>query len=661
MKSSTAENFNRAIALFHGGKLDDAEGLFKQVLRVDPRHLGALNLLGISLTKRERYSEAETCLLAALEISVSDVTLYNYAIVLKALRRPAEAFERFTQALAINPNIPETWNNRGTVLKDLKRFEDALADFDKSIALKPDYADALHNKGNSLAELRHYDQALAAYDKALLLNPNHAQVWFSRGRTLGIMKRNEDAAKSLTRAIELVPDYSFAKGNLIHQKMLCCDWAQFDSLVKSIEQDIRAGRKSAEPFGYQAVSDSASNLRRCAEIYAAEMCSRSQVQLWSGERYDNAKIRLGYLSGEFCNHATAILMAGVFEQHDKNCFELFAFDNGQDDGSEIRKRINSAFDRVIGIADIGDLEAATIIKSNKIDILVDLNGYAGFARSGVFSLRPAPIQVNYLGFPGTMGTDYMDYILADGCVIPLDHAAYYSEKIVYLPDTYQANDSKRTIADHTPTRSEVGLPTTGFVFCCFNNNYKISPEIFDIWMRLLINFEGSVLWLFEQSVEASRNLKREAEQRGVAQQRLVFAPRVRLQEHLARHRLADLFLDTLPYNAHTTASDALWAGLPLLTCRGNAFAGRVAASLLHAVGLPELVTGNLADYEALALKLAREPALLAEIKAKLARNRDICPLFDTARFTRHIEAAYTTMWEKYQRGEAPKSFAVQQT
>jgi len=352
-------------------------------------------------------------------------------------------------------------------------------------------------------------------------------------------------------------------------------------------------------------------------------------------------------------------MAGLFEVHDRNRFELFAFDNGFDDASPLRKRVEKSFESFTDISRSSDLDAAKLIRDHRIDVLINLNGYSGLPRNGVFAHRPCPVQVNYLGFPGTIGADYMDYIVADKHLIPGDEQRHYSEKVVYLPDSYQVNDSRRGISGRTPARAEAGLPEAGFVFCCFNNNHKLTPDIFDLWMRLLDKVAGSALWLLEDNPAAARNLRREAERRGVAPERLVFAPRMELDAHLARHRLADLFLDTLPYNAHTTGSDALWAGLPVLTCMGKAFPGRVAASLLHAAGLPELVTHTLEEYEALALRLATNPPLLAGIKTKLARNRATYPLFDTDRFRRHIEAAYVTMWERVQRGEPPGNFAVQ--
>jgi predicted O-linked N-acetylglucosamine transferase (SPINDLY family) len=428
--------------------------------------------------------------------------------------------------------------------------------------------------------------------------------------------------------------------------------------VDAIDRDTRAGKRSAEPFGYQVVATSPQELKACAEMFAAAHYPRHGAGLGTYGPFPPDKIHIGYVSGEFRAQATSILMAELFERHDKGRFKLFAFDNGWDDGSELRQRMNAAFDAIIDISRLDDAQAADAVRRHHVAILVNLNGYFGRARMGLFSRKPAPIQVNYLGFPGTLGADYVDYIIADAHVIPPGHRAFYVENVVYLPDSYQANDRKRAVAARVPSRAEEGLPPAGFVFCCFNNTYKIVPAVFDVWMRLLTTVAGSVLWLFESSPEAACNLRAEAARRGVDPARLVFAPLVPLPEHLARHRLADLFLDTLPYNAHTTASDALWTGLPILTCLGTTFPGRVAASLLHALGVPELITASLEAYEALALKLARDPVLLAGMKEKLARNRASAPLFDTPRFTRNIEAAYAAMWERYRRGAAPEGFSV---
>jgi len=634
-------SFDRALEL----KPDYAEAHLNRgnALRDVKRHKEALASYDRALAVRPHYPEAH----------------FNRGNALCDLNRHEEAVASYDHALELNPRHLKAIINRGNALRDLRRYGEALASYERVLALKPDFYEVLYNCGNVLQDLGRHDEAITRYDRALALKSDYPDALSNRGNALVKLKRPDEAALSFARLLELAPDYGFAKGALLHAKMLCCDWEGLSGLAESIENDIRAGCKSAEPFAHQAISRSAPALKRCAEIFAAEKFPPAGIRLWNGERYGNARIRLGYVSGEFYQQATSILMAELFERHDRNRFELFAFDNGRDDGSEIRGRIKQAFDEMVDITRLGDREAAAAIRRRQIDILVNLNGYFGRARQGVFSLRPCPVQVNYLGFPGTIGAGYIDYIIADPQVIPPEQKACYTEKVVYLPDTYQVNDSKRRIAARMPTRAEVELPDNGFVFCCFNNNYKITPDMFDIWMRLLTKVPGSVLWLLEGNEVASRNLRREAEARGVASERLVLARMIQLDEHLARHSLADLFLDTLPYNAHTTGSDALWAGLPLLTCQGTTFPGRVAASLLKAIGVPELITSSPYEYEALALALATRPAQLAGIRAKLARNRATHPLFDTDRFRSHIEAAYLTMWERAKRGEPPVSFAVQ--
>jgi predicted O-linked N-acetylglucosamine transferase (SPINDLY family) len=547
----------------------------------------------------------------------------------------------------------------GIDLLDARNYEEAELRFRDALNLVPENASVLINLSVALLEQDKPSESRGFAERAISINGNSVDARFLVAECLAKEKRHEEAAQAFARLLEISPDASFVKGHMMRQKMLCCDWSRFSEDATSIDKDTRNGKKSAEPYGYQAIARSPLDLKICAERYAAEYFPRRDTKPWTQAPLTTDKIHIGYLSGEFRAQATSMLMAELFELHDKSRFRLFAFDNGWDDGSDHRRRINKAFDSVIDISRLSDSQAADIIRRNRIAILVNLNGYFGRARMGVFSHKPAPIQVNYLGFPGTLGADYIDYIIADAHVLPPEHKAFYVEKVVYLPDTYQPNDSKRPIAARTPSRTEAKLPATGFVFCCFNNAYKIVPEVFDVWMRLLSKIEGSVMWLFESNAEASQNLRLEAARRGVAPDRLVFAPLMALPDHLARHRLADLFLDTLPYNAHTTASDALWSGLPVLTRLGSTFPGRVAGSLLHALGMPELIAKSLEQYEELALKLAHDPASLGSIKAKLARNRSACPLFDTPRFARNIEAAYSAMWERYQRGESPESFSLE--
>lgn len=659
--ASPAELFQSAFVAFQQGRLTDAERGFSKFLRKDPKNFQALNILAIVLVALKRHAEAEPHLKAALRINASsDATFYNYGLVLKVLNRPDEALQRFTEALAINPGNAETLNNRGTVLNDLRDYAAAIADFDKALALNPRYAAAFFNKSRSLAELKRYGEALKACERALALQPDLAEAWFGRGYIFGQMRQPADAAIAYARARQLNPELPLLKGNLLHQKMLICDWQDIDALIAEIEADLAAGEPAAEPFGWQGAATSECSLQRCAELTNASRFPVSAPPLRAAMPAPGAKIRIGYLSGEFREQATSLLLVGVLEQHDRDCFEIVAIDNGFNDGSATRRRIEGAVQDIVDISTMNDPQAVAAIRAQRIDVLVNLNGYFGEQRTGVFARRAAPIQVNYLGFPGTLGAGFMDYILADQQVLPAEHREFYSEKVAWLPDCYQANDDRRDISPRAFTREELGLPAQGFVFCCFNNAYKITPAVFDDWMRILAAVDDSVLWLLEDSAAAVANLRLEAAARGVDPARLIFAARMPPAEHLARHRCADLFLDTLPYNAHTTASDALWAGLPLLTHRGETFAGRVATSLLHHLGLPELITTTSDGYVQRAIELAQHSEQLAQIREQLAVNRLIMPAFNTRLLTRHIEAAFRAMVDRQRAGLAPAHFTVAQ-
>jgi protein O-GlcNAc transferase len=439
--------------------------------------------------------------------------------------------------------------------------------------------------------------------------------------------------------------------------MYSADWHDFAQRKAELERLVRADKRVVQPFIFQAIAETPEDAQACSRIWARDKY-RQVPSAPHQQREGGEKIRIGYLSGEFRQQATAILMAGLYECHDRDRFEIVAVNAGANDNSEMRTRLEKAFDRWIDIATLSDAEAAQAIRTAGIDILVCLNGYFGEARMGVFAHRPAPLQVNYLGFPATLGAPYIDYIIADRIVIPPDEQRFYDEQVVYLPGSYQANDDKGRSIAAVPSRAEAGLPDKGFVFGNFNTAYKLTPESFDSWMRILTRVEDSVLWLLESPAPFADNLRAEAEKRGVAAHRLIFAPELPTDRHLARMQLADLFLDGLPYNAHTTASDALWAGVPLLTCKGTTFPGRVAASLLMAAGLPELVTDNAVDFEALAVKLAGDPKALKKLRDTLAQNKTSCALFDTDLFRRNIEAAYRTMWDRWLAGEKPEGFAV---
>ena len=543
---------------------------------------------------------------------------------------------------------------------DLKCPAEALASYDKAIALKPDHAATHSNRGNALMDLKRHAEALASYDRAIALKPDDAAAHSNRGNALMALNRPEEALTSYDKAIALKPDFEFLYGNLIHMKMKICDWSNLETQIAQLVHKIDRAEKVSQPFLLLAETNSPELQRKAAEIYALARYPLNIALPKIAKRQRRNKIRIGYFSAEFRNHAIAFLTAELFERHNRSQFEVTAFSFGIDTRDDMRRRLEAAFDKFLDVRNRSDRDVALLARNLEIDIAVDLGGFTLDGRMGIFSMRAAPVQVNYLGYAGTTGAEYIDYLIADPTLIPASNQKYFSEKIVYLPNSYQANDRKRRIADKTFTRAEVRLPEDAFVFCCFNNNFKIAPEVFDCWMRILKRVDNSVIWLMEGNTKATSNLRKEAEIRGVHPERLIFAKPMPPPDHLARHRLADLFLDTLPYNAHTTASDALWAGLPVLTRIGETFAGRVAASLLNAIGLTELITSTPQAYEALAIELATNPEKLAAIKRKLANNRLTTPLFDTQTFTRHIEAAYTMMYERYQANLPPDHIYVPQ-
>jgi protein O-GlcNAc transferase len=575
------------------------------------------------------------------------------------LKRYDDALATYSKALGLNPELAEAWLGRGNVYAALGSFSQAILAFEKALTLRPDLPEAWLGCGNALHKLKAHDGALVAYECALKLKPDLAEAWLGRANVYYSLGRYKEAAPAYADALAHTNIPKYAQGALFDSKMCICDWDDFSVAHDRIFRDVTDGKHSVDPFVFINVSSASVDQLECAKLYSRDKFPPAP-NLWQGERYSHERIRVAYISADLRDHATSYLLAGVFEQHDKKLFETIAISLGNDSQSEMRARLECSFERFIEVGSKSDSEVANLLRDLEVDIAVDLMGHTADSRFGIFALRPAPVQVNYLGYPGTTGADFMDYIIADRYVIPENQQKYYSEKIVYLPESFQANDSRRPIAGGALCRADAGLPESGFVFSSLNSNRKFTPGVFDIWMRILREVEGTVLWLFAGDAAAEHNLRREAIARDVEPTRLVFASSLPYRDHLARYRLAGLFLDTFPFNAGATASDALWAGLPLITCSGEAFASRMAGSLLNAVGLPELVVRSLEEYETLALKLARNPFILASIKEKLARNRDTCALFNTERFTRHIEAAYSLMCERSRLGKVAASFAVKQ-
>ena len=654
--------YNQGVARRGQGNIRDAIESQRKALSLSQNSADALNAVGLEFIELGLHPDAEKCLNMAIALAPNHTyALSNKALLLQKLTRYEEAEKLLKRAISIQPNFAPFHANLGAILNKRTHFADAEAALKKALELAPQMPEAWNNMANAKTGQGKLAEAEAACRNAISLNPMLQDAYSNLGDILRENRRYAEAAETYAKLYALAPNFDFLKGRLLYSQMQCCDWRQFGELLRAVNTGVSKHKKAADPFGYQAISESTHDLLNCARVYAAEIFpSRPAIAPKTGWKPQHSKIRVGYLCGEFRTQATSILMAGLFEHHDKSRFTISAFDNGKSDHSELRSRIEKAFDEIVDISELSDEDASQAIAEREIDILINLNGYFGKGRQGIFSRRPAPIQVNYLGFPGTIGADYIDYLIADQTVIPEESSGDYAEKLVYLPDSYQANDSSRIAPDATISRSEAGLPPDAFVFCCFNNSYKILPSRFDLWMSILKKTDQSVLWLLEDNPSATTNLQLAAAARGVSPQRLVFGKRLPLDEHLARHKLADLFIDTLPYNAHTTASDALWAGLPVLTQTGKTFPGRVATSLLKAVGLPELITESEAEYEALAIELATNPIKLQAIKTKLENNRLTMPLFDTAGFTRHIESAFTAMFDRQQAGLPPEHIRIGQ-
>jgi len=640
------------------GRLDEAEQLCRRILELRRGDIWARYRIGVIYLQQGRAGEALEMLdpLVALAPADADIRAQR-GLALQELGRGDAALQDFEQALRLQPDNALSLLYRGNLWTEAGAFAQALESYDRLLLAAPGYDEAWFRRGNLLWQMERLEEALASYATALACNPGRFGAVFNSGTLLLKLERYDEAFAAFEKAQAMAPDHPHVLGGLLSAVLGGCDFKHWPDFQAHAIAAVRDGRAVIVPLDFMPVCDDGALRRRCSENFIAARLPQPAQPIWTGEAYNHDRVRIAYLSADFRQHATAELIAGLIEAHDRSRFEVIAVSFGRDDNSILRARLVRAFDRFEDVRLKSDAEVAQWLKDGEIDIAVDLKGHTEESRPGILAHRPCPVQVGYLGYPGTIGAPWLDYILADARVLPFDQQAFYSERVVHLPNCYQVNDSSRAIGE-TPTRADAGLPRDGFVFCCFNAAWKITPVLFDVWMRLLAAVPGSVLWLLDDNATARRNLAAAAGACGIDPARLIFAPRLSSAAHLARHRLADVFLDTLPYNAHTTASDALWAGLPVVTCLGAQFDGRVAASLLDAVGLPELVTHDLADYEALALALARDSARLSSFREKLAANRLTSPLYDTDRFRQFIEAAYLRMMERARQGRAPEGFVV---
>jgi predicted O-linked N-acetylglucosamine transferase (SPINDLY family) len=574
------------------------------------------------------------------------------------MRRWELALADLDQAVRLKADFAEAYHNRGIALAALKQFDAALASYDQAIALKPEQPASHFARGIALNCLNRSPEALASLERALQLAPDFAEGYIERGTTLKRLGRQDLAVASYERASALKPDHDWLQGLCVHERLYLCDWSNLSAEIASLSVKVERGAKAVTPFHLLTLIDSPLLQRRAAQTYAEHKCPSQLAPPLIRRRPQGERIRIGYFSADFFNHATAYLMAQVFERHDRARFHVVGFSFGPEVRDEMSKRLSSAFDELANVHTRSDRDVAELSRERQIDIAVDLKGFTSHSRPEIFAHRAAPIQVSYQGYPGTAGASYIDYIVADRTVIPEQSREHFTERVAYLPDSYFANGVDLAFRQTMHSRSELGLPSSGFVFCCFNNAYKIMPVTFDSWMRVLRQVPGSVLWLLQDGEDAARTLRNEARSRGVDEKRLIFAARTTVSEHLPRHRVADLFLDTLPCNAHTTAFDALSMGLPVLTRAGHSFASRVAASLLNAVGLPELITHDEEHYESLAVALANDPERLAGIRAELQNRRLTAPLFKPQLLTQRLEQAYTLMYQRYRQNLPPQDLEI---
>jgi predicted O-linked N-acetylglucosamine transferase (SPINDLY family) len=637
----------------------------EDALKREPRHNQALVVRGLARKELGDLEGAIEDLYAAATVGADTFALKTLVRLLIEAGRKPEAIPFIEKALKIDPKDYEAQRLAGDCYSGVGRIKEAYVAYQTAIDLNSSDAFTYANFAGMLIFTGQLDLAIAAGSIATRLAPNMHGAHFNLGMAYEMRENSPEALRSYVQALRCKPDLGSALLSICRLSRHDCAWQGLDEAERKAQALTYLSGEAASPFAILPMVSDPENLLACNRLWAAAMQQGVGTPLATYaprplERR-RERIRLGYLSADYHQHATAALISELFELHDKAKFETFAYSIGPADHSGMRQRICASLDHFADLNALSHAEAAALIRADDIDILVDLKGYTAQARPQILAHRPAPIQVNYLGYPSTMGADFMDYILADHVIVPDSHAEFFTEKLVHLPNSYQPNDRKRKIGEIVPTRRACGLPDEGLVFCCFNANYKLNSQMFDIWMRLLAAVPGSVLWLLASNDRAPDNLRQEAAQRGIDPMRLVFAPKLPVEDHLARMTLGDLFLDTLPIGAHTTASEALWTGVPVVTCLGEAFPGRVGASLLRAVGLPELVTETLADYEALALRLAQNPDELTALKARLRAAARTAPLFDTPRYVQSYECALGHMMALREAGEAPAPFAVEET
>ena len=659
LKPDYAEAYNNlGVALQSQGKLEEAVKTYNKSILLKPDYAEAYNNIGVALQSQGKLEEAITVYKKSIFLKSDYARPYNnMGNVLKVQGKLEEAITVYKKSISLKPDYADAYSNMGVALQSQGKLEEAITVYKKSILLKPDFAKAYNNMGNVLKDQGKTEEAIKSFKNALLLKPDFAEAFNNMGNAFQGQNKLGEAIEAYTKALSIKPDYDSARAQRLHQQAHICDWTAIEEDRKLIPE-LGIFEKSVSPFFMLSLEDAPDLHHQRSKLYSINMYPQKPIPLPDKPLKKPKRIRIGYFSADFKIHPVSYLIAKVIEKHNRDKFEIFGYLLVGNKEDELRKRFEKSFDALKDVSKFSDKEVALLSRQDNIDIAIDLNGYTQNSRSSIFAYRAAPVQINYLGFPGTMGADFIDYIIADQHLIPTENKKYFTEKPIYLPNTYMPTDNSREFSNRFISRSDMGLPDEAFVFCCFNNNYKITNLEFDIWMRLLIKVKGSVLWLRRSNQLSDKNIIKEAKKRNVDASRIVFADRVPIEEHLARHKLADLFIDTFAFNAHTTTTEALWAGLPVITKQGKGFAARVAGSLLKAIGLPELITKNVRDYENLIFELATNTNKLKVVKDKISENRLSKPLFDTELYLKHIEYGYQQAYQNYFDGKPPETIIV---
>lgn len=652
-------NFRLAESFYEKNELDSAKQLLIQMSVEMPNDSRIFRLLGFIAGRQDDFSKAAEYLSRVMQLEPDFIEGWYYlGKALHEIGKFEEAVKCFDEAIRLHPDFFEAQHDKGRTLCSLYRLNEAIHAFEISYRLNPNSAELWTNLGWVFVQQRQFDKVCICCDHVLRLQPNDAVALRTKGDAFFHLQQYSQAVAEYEKVLLIAPDFEEALGSLLYTKMMSGDWTDLDQHYELLKTSLSNKEKSITPFVLAILSNSPQEQSLTTKRYSADLYPPAQIRLYKDNQKQHERLRLAYLSADYHQHATAFLMLDLFKKHDRNRFEVIAISYGPDDSSQTRKELQASFDKFVDVRGKGDRQIAELISELEVDIAIDLKGYTDDGRPGIFTYCAAPIQVSYLGYPGTMGADYFDYLIADRFLIQEKDEELYSESIVFLPDSYQVNGRNRNVHQPLPSRTDCGLPEQGFVFCSFNNTYKNNPTMFSVWMNLLKRVDGSVLWLLTKAGGFEENLRNEALKRGVDPKRIVFAKHKPLPEHLARVALADLFLDSLPCNAHTTASDALWVNVPVITCVGDTFAGRVGQSVLNAIEMPELVTHSLSAYEQLALELAIDSDALSAVREKLRQKIQTSPLFDTDRFAHHLEWAYEEMWRRFERGDTPKRMVV---